>query len=64
MYKYISVFSLGYNEGVKDALNDYNMGYKREFNIIDEFEIISKIYDIFYIRGYFYMYDLLKKSLN
>jgi hypothetical protein len=50
MYKYIKSFELGFIEGIKDAFNN-NYKY-RKFKKIDDKEIIYKLYDIGYIKGY------------
>ena len=50
MYKYIKVFEEGFIDGVKDAIR---MKYKnRKFKRINELEILSKLYDVGYIKGY------------
>lgn len=65
MYKYINVIDVSYKEGIKSALNDYESNKIKNFKNINEIEILSKIYDFFYIKGYRDMYKILKnKSLN
>ena len=50
MYKYIKSFQLGYERGVKDAII---MKFKNiNFIKIYDRDIISKLYDIGYIKGY------------
>ncbi len=50
MYKYIKAFQMGYLEGIDDAVkNNYK---ERKFKKIDDKEILSKLYDIGYIKGY------------
>ena len=50
MHKYIKIFKLGYFMGIKDAINS---NYKiRKFKRIDDKDIIYKLYDIGYIKGY------------
>ena len=50
MYKYIKAFELGFNEGLRDAKN--NSFKFKKFKKIDDKDIISKLYDIGYIKGY------------
>ena len=50
MYKYIKAFELGFIEGLKDAKNN-NYKYKKFKKLYDK-DIISKLYDIGYIKGY------------
>ena len=56
MYKYIKSYKMGYNEGIKDAYNDYINNKKKEFIKIDKKIIMSKLYDAGYIDGYNYFY--------
>lgn len=50
MYKYIKAFELGYERGIIDAINNKYKDYK--FKKINDKEILSKLYDIGYIKGY------------
>ncbi len=52
MYKYIKAYTLGYNEGIKDALIDKEKNKVKKFKKIDEKIIMSKLYDVAYIKGY------------
>lgn len=59
MYKYIKSYELGYIEGIKDALKDKNKIFKK----INELEIMSKLYDMGYIKGYNKCITYLKNNL-
>ncbi len=60
MYKYIRSFRLGFITGVKDAI-DSNFKYRKFKKIYDK-DIIYKLYDIGYIKGYKKM--TLKRNKN
>ena len=49
MYKYYRAYKIGFNEGLKDAINNKKIKY---FKKINDKEILSKLYDIGYIEGY------------
>lgn len=49
MYKYYRAYKLGFNEGLKDAINSKK---NRKFKKINDKEVLSKLYDIGYIEGY------------
>ena len=46
MYKYFRVYELGFCEGFKDAVKDFE---RKSFNEINIMDIMSKLYDIGYI---------------
>jgi len=50
VYKYIKIFEIGFLDGIKDAIN--NKLKTKKFKIINDKEILSKLYDIGYIKGY------------
>ncbi len=52
MYKYIKSYNLGYNEGIRDAINDKKINKIKKFKKIDEKTIMAKLYDVGYINGY------------
>ena len=59
MYKYIKSYELGYIEGIKDALVDDNKKFKK----INELDIMSKLYDVGYIKGYIKCINYLKNNI-
>lgn len=59
MYKYIKSYELGFIEGIKDALKDKNKIFKK----INELEVMSKLYDIGYIKGFKKCINYLKNNL-
>lgn len=52
MNKYIKIFNKGYEEGIIDAFNDIKNNKIKEFKLINDLEIKSKLYDLGYIKGY------------
>lgn len=52
MYKYIKIYSMGFEDGVKDAKYDFLKRKSRKFIKIKDQDIKSKLYDIGYIKGY------------
>ncbi len=52
MYKYIRAYNIGFNEGIKCAYKDLKNIKKRNFKYINDKEILSKLYDIGFIKGY------------
>ena len=50
MYKYIRIFEIGFLDGIKDAINSKHKN--RNFKKINDKEVLSKLYDIGYIKGY------------
>lgn len=52
MYKYIRAFELGYKWGINEAFNDQINNINKKFKYIDDRVILSKLYDIGYIKAY------------
>ena len=52
MYKYIKSYNLGYNEGVRNAINDRKKNKIKRFKKVDDKLIMAKLYDVGYINGY------------
>lgn len=63
MYKYIKVYNLGFEEGIKDAYNDINSERLKMYKNKYDKQTLSKIYDIGYIDGYRRISNVIKKSL-
>lgn len=59
MYKFIRAYRLGFFEGIKAALKEKNKKFKQQ----DEMEVMSKLYDIAYIKGYNKCMKYLKNNL-
>ncbi|MBR4177956.1 MAG: hypothetical protein IKR57_01245 [Bacilli bacterium] len=49
MYKYYKAYKMGFNKGLNDAIR-YNK--KKRFKVVNDKELLSKLYDIGYIEGY------------
>lgn len=41
-----------YADGYSDGIKDCDKNKKRKYNKNNELEVISKIYDLYYIKGY------------
>lgn len=62
MYKYIKAYELGYMQGIKDSIYDYEKRKSKKFKNINKNEIMSKLYDVGYIDGYTRFYKNIKKE--
>lgn len=52
MHKYLKIFNKGFEEGIIQAFEDLKNDRIKNFKLIDDLEIKSKMYDIGFIKGY------------
>ncbi len=52
MYKYIKAYQIGYNQGIIEAVKDYNSNKKKVFKKLNDKNIRYKLYDAGFIDGY------------
>ena len=64
MYKYIESYEMGYEDGINDALNDYYSNSEKKFKIIEDIDILSKLYDVGYINAYNKFIKYINCSFN
>lgn len=63
MNRYIKVYKMGYEEGVKEAFNDSKNNKLKVYKNKCNKKLLSNIYDIGYIEGYKIISNVIKKSL-
>lgn len=52
MYKYVKCYKMGYIDGTEKAKEDKKKHKTKKFIEVDDYVIMSKLYDIGYINGY------------
>ena len=64
MKRYLKIYNIAYEEGIKNAIEDLSKNKRKVFKEKDDLEFKSQIYDDGYINGYYRVYYIIKKYLS